>query len=200
MYHREMEGKDIMQPPTAERTRLTYNDFLLFPDDGFRHELIDGQHYVTPCPNLRHQELVGRLHLVIGTHLEDRPDRGRVLLAPFDVVFSFYDVVEPDLIVVAPDQLEILTDANIKGTPAMVVEILSPSTKRRDLGIKRDMYARFGVREYCVIDPKLNGVTVFRDAADGRFGTKAVLTSAGNDILESPLLPGVSIPLSRLLR
>jgi Uma2 family endonuclease len=94
------------------------------------------------------------LHLLFGSFVEDRPERGRVFFGPFDVLFSFHDVVEPDLIFVAPDQLDILTDKNIRGTPAMVVEILSPSTKKRDLGIKRDLYARFGVREYWVIDPE----------------------------------------------
>ena len=105
-------------PTTAHDRRLTYEDFLLFPDDGLRHEIIDGAHYVTPSPNQRHQELVGRLHLSLGAFLEDRPDKGRVFLSPFDVVFSFHDVVEPDLVFVAPDQLDILTAQNIQGTPA----------------------------------------------------------------------------------
>ena len=88
-------------PTTSHDGRLTYDDFLLFPDDGRRHELIDGVHCVTPSPNLRHQELVGRLYLSLGAVLEDRPDRGRLFLSPFDVVFSFHDVVEPDLVFVA---------------------------------------------------------------------------------------------------
>jgi hypothetical protein len=72
--------------PARDR-RLTYDDFVHFPDDGLRHEIIDGEHHVTPSPNLRHQELVGRLHLSLGAFLEDRPHRGRVFLSPFDVVF-----------------------------------------------------------------------------------------------------------------
>jgi hypothetical protein len=72
-----MEGDDAM-PPSTERTRLTYDDFVLFPDDGKRHELIDGEHFVTPSPNLRHQELLGRLHVAIATHLSSRRHLGRV--------------------------------------------------------------------------------------------------------------------------
>ncbi len=134
-------------PTTSHDARLTYHDFVRLPDDGRRHEIIGGVHYVTPSPNQRHQELVLRLCLALGNHLEDRPDLGRVFVAPFDVVFSFHDVVEPDVIFVAPDQLEILTARNIQGTPALVVEVLSPSTRKRDLGIKRRLYDRSGVRE-----------------------------------------------------
>ena len=59
--------------PAGHGTKLTYDDFLLFPDDGQRHELIDGEHYVTPSPNIRHQDISGRLHLLIGTWLMEHP-------------------------------------------------------------------------------------------------------------------------------
>jgi hypothetical protein len=84
-----MAGEDSMHLPAVPAdTRLTYDDFLLFPDDGKRHEIIDGVHYVTPSPNLRHQDLVGRLYLTIGTYLAARPGMGRLFLAPLDVVLS----------------------------------------------------------------------------------------------------------------
>ena len=181
--------------------RLTYDDFLLFPEgDGLRHEIIDGEHYVTAAPNLRHQELVGRLHLTIGTFVEDRPERGRVFLSPFDVVFSFHDIVEPDLVFVAPDQFEILTDKNIQGTPALVVEILSPSTRKRDREIKRQLYDRAGVHEYWLVDPEQDVVTIHHRALDGSFPQAARLTAKALDTLDSPLLPGWSRGLARLFR
>lgn len=188
-------------PTTSHRdTRLTYEDFVRIPDDGKRHEIIDGVHYVTPSPKLRHQELVGRLYLTIGAFLEDRPDRGRIFLSPFDVVFSFYDVVEPDLVFVAPDQLDILTDKNIQGTPALVIEVLSPSTRKRDQQVKRKLYERMGVREYWLVDPDLNVVTLYRRDADGSFPRVATLTAEGHDGLETALLSGWSLTLSRLFR
>ena len=187
-------------PTTPQDTRLTYQDFLLFPDDGLRHEIIDGEHYVTPSPNLRHQDLVLRLGMSIGLHVEDRPERGRVFVAPFDVVFSFHDIVEPDVIFVAPDQLDILTDKNIPGTPAMVVEILSPSTRRRDREIKRTLYERMGVREYWLVDPELNAVSIYRRNAEGSFPLIASPSASGHDTLETPLLPGWSVELTRLFR
>jgi Uma2 family endonuclease len=180
--------------------RLTYHDFVRLPDDGRRHEIIDGVHFVTPSPNLGHQELVLRLALALGHHLEDRPDRGRLFVAPLDVVFSFHDVVEPDLVFVAPDQLDILTDQNIQGAPALVIEILSPSTRKRDQGIKRLLYDRSGVREYWLVDSATASVTVFRRHADGSFPRFSPLTAGERHTLRTPLLPGWSLTLARLFR
>jgi len=194
-----VDGEDAV-PTTPHDTRLTYEDFLLLPDDGLRHEIIDGEHYVTPSPNLRHQDLVLRLAVALSNHVEDRPDRGRVFIAPFDVVFSFHDIVEPDVIFVAPDQLDILTDKNIQGTPALVAEVLSPSTRKRDRQIKRSLYERTGVREYWLVDPDHSVVTIHRRAADGSFSTVANLSAEAPDTLETPLLPGWSLALSRLFR
>ena len=187
-------------PTSPQGARLTYQDFLQFPDDGLRHEIIDGEHYVTPSPNLRHQDLVLRLGMSIGLHVEDRPERGRVFVAPFDVVFSFHDIVEPDVIFVAPDQLDILTAKNIQGTPAMVVEILSASTRKRDQQLKQRLYDRMGVREYWLVDPERNAVSVYRRDTDGSFPLIASLSSAEHDTLETPLLPGWSVELERLFR
>jgi Uma2 family endonuclease len=83
--------------------KLTYDDFVLFPDDGKRHELIDGEHYVTPSPNLKHQKVSGNLHLLIASWLEHNAI-GQILYAPFDVVFSRFDVVEPDLLYVSNER------------------------------------------------------------------------------------------------
>jgi len=76
--------------------KLTYDDFVQFPDDGKRHELIDGVHYVTPSPNMDHQQVLGMLHGLIWTHLQMQPV-GKVFLSPFDVVLSMFDVVEPEI-------------------------------------------------------------------------------------------------------
>lgn len=184
---------------TSQRdTRLTYDDFMLIPDDGKRHEIIDGVHYVTPSPVLRHQELLGRLHLAIGKHLEDHPEFGRVFLSPLDTVFSPWDVVEPDLVFVAADQLDILTDPNIQGAPALVVEILSPGTRKRDVGIKRQLFDRGGVREYWIVDPRARDLTVYRRSPDGSFPKIAQLSAIADASLVTPILPGFALSLAKL--
>jgi Uma2 family endonuclease len=183
--------------PTATR-RLTAAEFLQIPDDGKMHELIDGVHYVTPSPKLSHQELVGRLHLAIGNFLSTWRHLGRLFLARLDVVMSDFDVVEPDLLFVSGDQLDILTEANVQGAPALVIEVLSPSTRRRDEGIKRKLFDEKGVREYWLVDPKGRRVSVCRRGEDGSFPRVANLDAASDDRLVTPLLPGFSLSVTGL--
>ena len=136
--------------PAPDRIKLTYDDFLLFPDDGKRHELIDGEHYVTPSPNTKHQRVSGNLHFLMRAWLEEHPI-GQVFYAPFDVVFSRFDVVEPDLLYVSNERMkEIVTAQHVTGAPDIVVEIGSPGTRKRDETIKRRLYERSGVSEYWV--------------------------------------------------
>ncbi|MCC7124759.1 MAG: Uma2 family endonuclease [Acidobacteria bacterium] len=187
----------MAQTATTER-RFTYADLLLLPDDGMRHEIIDGVHYVTASPTLGHQDLVGRLHLAIGNHIAIRRHLGRVFLAPLDVVLSEYDVVEPDLLFVAGYQQDILTEANVRGMPALVVEVLSPGTRRRDEGIKRKLFDRSGAQEYWMVDPKALRVIVCRRAADGSLKETARLTNGDDAVLTSPLLPEFSLAVDDL--
>ena len=185
--------------PASPGLKLTYDDFVLFPDDGKRHELIDGEHYVTPSPNLKHQKVSGNLHLLIGVWLEDHPI-GQIFYAPFDVVFSRYDVVEPDLLYVSNARAAaVLTSANVKGAPDLVIEIGSPSTRKRDETIKRHLYERSGVSEYWVVDPELDVVRVYRRDAEG-FGRAIEMSVDAGDILTTPLLPGLALPLSRIFK
>lgn len=187
-------------PATAPHPdrRLTYDDFLLFPDDGKRHEIIDGEHYVTPSPNLRHQDLVGRLHLSIGNHLAGHPGTGRLFLAPLDVVLSLYDVVEPDLLFVGGDQREILTEKNVQGPPALVIEVLSKSTREKDAQTKRRLFDRTGVREYWLVDPELDLVQVLRRSDEGKLARVDEVTAEDDGILTTPLLPGWQLSMRAL--
>jgi Uma2 family endonuclease len=190
-------GGDDVRPESG--TKLTYDDFVLFPDDGKRHELIDGEHYVTPSPNRRHQELVGRFHLIIGGWLQSHPI-GRVYLSPFDVVISQFDVVEPDLLYMSNERAaQVLTEANVQGVPELVIEIGSPSTRKRDETIKRRLYERSGVNEYWVVDPELDVVRVYR-SGDSGFGKPTEWSLEAGDVLTTPLLSGLELPLSRIFR
>ena len=191
-----MSGSNDIDP--AGRTaKLTYDDFLLFPDDGQRHELIDGEHYVTPSPNIRHQDISGRLHLLIGTWLMEHPV-GRIFYAPLDVLFSRFDVVEPDLIYVSNERAaELLAGQHVTGAPDIVVEIGSPGTRKRDETIKRQLYDRGSVVEYWVIDPETDVIRVYRRDG-GRCGRTIELSREAGDVLATPLLLGLEIPLSRV--
>jgi Uma2 family endonuclease len=195
-----MPAGDDMRTPDASAARgvkLTYDDFLLFPDDGKRHELIDGEHYVTPSPNTRHQRISGKLHLIIGNWLEANPI-GQLFYAPFDVVFSNFDVVEPDLLYVSNARAaEILTDTHVAGVPELVIEIGSKGTRKRDDTIKRRLYERAGVNEYWIVDPDIDSIRVLRRSGDA-FARPVELSTEAGDSLETPLLPGLTIPLARI--
>jgi Uma2 family endonuclease len=176
--------------------KLTYDDFLLFPDDGKRHELIDGEHYVTPSPNLKHQAIVGSLLAQIWTYLRANPI-GRVYAAPLDVVFSHFDVVEPDLLYVSEARREVLTTQNVQGAPDLVVEVGSPSTRRRDEKLKHQLYERFDVTEYWVVDPDIDVVRVYR-LVGGTYERARELSLDHGEVLTTPLLPGLELSLAEI--
>ena len=192
-----MPGHDEMQPTPG--VKLTYDDFLLFPDDGQRHELIDGEHYVTPSPNQIHQVIVGNLYFAIRGCLEAHPI-GQVFLAPFDVVFSNFDVVEPDLLYITAERRRaILTTQNVQGAPDLVIEVGSPGTRQRDETIKRRLYEGSGVTEYWVVDPDLEVVRIYRREADG-FGRPQELAREAGDALTSPLFPQLKMSLEAIFQ
>ena len=185
--------------PIHSGVKLTYDDFLLFPDDRRRHELIDGVHYVTAAPGNKHQVILGNLHWLIRSYLETRPI-GRVYLPPFDVVFSFVDVVEPDLLYLSNDRAEqVLTPKHLAGAPELAVEIGSPGTRKRDETVKKRLYERFGVSEYWVIETRTDLVRIFRHAGD-RFGRPVELLLERGDVLTTPLLPGLKLPLAQIFK
>ena len=184
--------------PAHSGVKLTYDDFLLFPDDGKRHELIDGEHYVTPTPVCRHQAIVGNIYYGIRRYLEAHPI-GKFFGAPLDVILSQFDVVEPDLIFVSNERAgEILKDW-VRGAPDIVIEVASPSTRRRDETIKRRLYEGFGVVEYWIADPDLDAMRIHRRQGGG-FERPIELSSEAGDVLTTPLLPGLQLLLADILK
>lgn len=181
--------------PASQGHKLTYDDFLLFPDDGLRHELIDGEHYVTPSPILRHQAISGRLHLAIGSWLRDHPV-GQIFYAPLDVIFSRFDVVEPDLLYVSNERApDLLSGKWVTGAPDLVIEIGSPGTRRRDETLKRRLYEGSNVLEYWVVDPETDVIRVYHRSGD-RFERAVELSAEAGEVLTTSLLPGLEIPLA----
>ena len=178
------------------RRKLTYEDYLLIPEDGQRHEILDGEHYVTPAPFLRHQRLSMRLTLRLGPFIVEN-DLGELLAAPADVILSRYDVVQPDLLFISKRRSGIATERNIQGAPDLVVEILSESTRRRDEGIKLELYERLGVDEHWMFDPDRRTAKVYRRDGD-RLARVAELSADAGDVLATPLLPGLEVRLSEI--
>jgi Uma2 family endonuclease len=191
-----MDPAPIGPERAAQTRKLTYRDFVRFPDDRQRHELIDGVHYVTPSPADEHQVILGNLHYWIRAHLQRHP-AGRVYLSPFDVVFSMFDVVEPDLLFISTERLAIITRRNVRGAPDLVVEIGSPSTRRRDEDEKLRLYDRFGVDEYWVVDPQEQAVRVYRRRR-AALARVAELLASREEVLTTPIMPGLALPLTHV--
>ncbi len=176
--------------------KLTYDDYARIPDDGQRHEIIDGEHYAMPSPSRRHQrlsiELGSRLHLFV-----KHRRLGEVYDAPFDVLLSPHDIVQPDLLFVSNTRAGIVTERNIQGTPDLIIEILSDGTRRLDETVKLDLYDRYGVPEYWTFDTSRKVARVYRRTLQG-LRLMAELSAEAGDVLTTPLLPGIEIPLAEV--
>ena len=169
--------------------KFTYEDYRTAPPDK-RYELLDGDLLLTPAPNLRHQRLQFRLGSRLGRFIEERA-LGEFFFAPCDVVLSDTDVVQPDLLFVSRERRHLLSGGdNVRGAPDLVVEILSPGTADRDRGYKRALYAKHGVKEYWLVDPAAETVSLLLP----RDGDLVVSHTFGrNETLRSPLLAGFEL-------
>ena len=182
----------VVAKPT---TKLTYQDYARTPE-GEIWELIDGEKFMPPSPGAAHQRIDMRLGSRLHAFVDDRA-LGEVFSAPFDVVLSDLDVVQPDLLFVSNERSHIVTHANVRGAPDLVVEIRSPSTAGRDWTIKRDLYARYGVKEYWVVDPNERRIWVML-LGDGSLDE--VGSYGTGDVLASPTLEGLTIDLDDIFR
>ncbi len=175
------------------RIKFTYEDYCNAPEDK-RYELHDGDLVVVPSPKEQHQ----RSSLDLATELilfARRTGLGRVYIAPFDIVFSNHDVVQPDVIFVSNDRLDIITPDNIQGAPDLVIEVLLPSTGHRDRTFKRALYARHGVREFWLVDTDTRTIEVLQLDEEGY---QTVGTYSVGQTLTSPTLAGFGLNIDDL--
>ena len=178
-----------------KRSGLTYQDYLQFPDDGQRYEIIEGELYVSPAPNIRHQTVSMNLSTVLNVHVR-AGGLGKVLAAPTDLKFADPSIVQPDILYIRQAARGIITTQNIQGAPDLVVEIISPSSTRTDLEIKRDLYARYGVRNYWVAHPQEEWLRAYELGADGQY--ELVAEGQGDMLFSAPPFTDLTIRLAEL--
>ena len=163
---------------------VTYADLQQMPDDGRQYELYDGEVRVVPSPNNRHQFVLQNFVALFLEH--QRQHGGRVLFAPSDVVFSEHNVIQPDLLYFVESRRDLVPiDRPTESAPDLTVEVMSPGTSRHDRTRKKAMYARFGVREYWIVDPLAETIEVF--VLDGREYRRAQVA----DVAETAVSPTV---------
>ena len=185
-----------MAKPEGSFSKLTYEDYVLFPDDGRRHEIIKGDHTVTPAPKTKHQRISFNLALAVGSFVKQR-NLGLVFAAPYDVILSDENVVQPDLLFVTKERSAIVTEDNIRGAPDLIVEIISETTRKRDELTKRKLYERYGVREYWIVDPELETVRIFKLNERG-YAMPVEFTGEKSAMLATDLLPEFRLSLVEL--
>ncbi|MBI5015186.1 MAG: Uma2 family endonuclease [Deltaproteobacteria bacterium] len=172
--------------------RFTYADYLSWPE-GERWEIVDGEAFaMTPAPSFGHQRVIGRIYYLLEAALHLGPCVPCV--SPVDVVLAEDTVVQPDVVVVC-DRSKI-QPAGIRGAPDLVVEVLSPSTALRDRGTKRDLYERYGVREYLTVDPVARFAERYLLREDGTYGKPDLF--GPEDSLRLASLAGLEIPLAEV--
>ena len=176
--------------------RLTYEDYILIPDDLRRHEIIDGVHHISLTPWVLHQDVL--LHLLVDlANFIEKHDLGEIYHAPVDVLLSPHDIVMPDILFISKERLNILTEANVQGTPDLLIEITWDDTRERDEGIKLQRYGLFGVREYWVVDPQREATRVYRLTESG---LQLASSLSKEDTLSSPLLPGLTLSVAEVIK
>ena len=180
----------------------TYGDYLKWHDDE-RWELINGVPYnMSPAPGRRHQQIATELLRQFATYLLDKSCQ--VYPAPFDVrlpeadenISDIATVVQPDISIICdPDKLD---DAGCIGAPDLIVEVLSPSTSRKDHKEKFFCYEHAGVKEYWLVDPLANTVTVFKLGIDNRYGRPDVY--GDEETVNVGIFPDLEIVLALVFR
>lgn len=173
---------------SPQARRVSWDDIKDVPEGGPRLEILDGELFVSPAPTWRHQRIIGELFVALRGHVEGRR-LGKVAFAPVDVIFDPHNVVEPDLLYVSTGRQGIIGD-RIGGAPDLCVEVLSPSSVTRDRQAKHAVYARFGVREYWIVDPDAEAVEVYAGP-----DLPLVTTYTVSDRLRSLVLPDLDLPL-----
>jgi Uma2 family endonuclease len=148
-----MSGRANTTTPTA----WDYGAYAAIPSDGQRHEILEGEHFVNPAPNLYHQQISRRIQFQLYSQIELK-ELGVVINAPVDVQLSNRDIVQPDLVIVTRQQQHIMTPIKVKGIPDLLIEILSPANPDHDLKTKRRVYEQCGVPEYWIVLPEEHSV------------------------------------------
>lgn len=178
-----------MAPMELQRQRVSYDDLAQMPEDGRRYELYDGEVFVVPSPILRHQIVGMRLWRI----LDDYASRtgGLAVASPLDIVFSDYDVVQPDIVFFTAESLRSITlDKPVRRSPDLAVEVLSPSTESNDRGRKLRMFQRYGVPEYWIVDPNAEAIEIYRLVESAY---ELVATCPGSETMRSAVLPGLTL-------
>jgi len=155
-----MKVKETTAAYRTQKKIYTYQDYLNLPNDRNRYEIIKGELIMTPAPKIIHQDISRNIEIELALFVQ-KHKLGKVYYAPCDIVLSNENVVQPDILFIPKENMDIITEDNIQGAPDLIIEILSPSTAYYDLIDKKEIYETFGVKEYWIVDPKKQWVEIY---------------------------------------
>ncbi len=176
-----------------QKKRWTYEEYYRLDDDQ-RYEITDGNLLIVPGPDTWHQDLTGDLFSPLRSFIR-RNKLGRVFISPVDVVLDPENTVQPDIVFVAAANAGIIQRRAIFGAPDLLVELISPSSARRDRHEKKDLYARFGVKEYWMGDPANKSLEILT-LKNGRYELHCA--SGENGKLSSLVVTGLEFSLAEI--
>lgn len=155
-----MQVRETATTYPSQKKTYTYEDYLKLPDDRNRYEIINGELVKTPAPKTIHQGAISNLFYELKDFVR-KNSLGKVYTSPCDVLLGDENIVQPDILFIAKENKKIITEDNIKGSPDLIIEILSPTTAYYDLIEKKELYEKFGIREYWIVDPKKHWIEVY---------------------------------------
>lgn len=155
-----MHIKETATKYSSKEKAFTYQDYLELPDDGNLYEIINGELIMTPAPVPKHQLIHRKIQNRLTNFVEENR-LGEILYAPCDVLLSETNLVQPDIFFIAKANRKIIGEKNIQGIPDLIIEILSPTTAYYDLIEKKELYEKFGVKEYWIVDPKKKWIEIY---------------------------------------
>ncbi|MBI5193295.1 MAG: Uma2 family endonuclease [Nitrospirae bacterium] len=178
-----------------EKKKYTYEDYLKTPEDK-RYELIEGELFMTPSPITNHQRISRKIEFLLEKFVTEN-DCGEIFYAPYDVYFDDENVLQPDILFITKERLNIIGDKNLQGAPDLVIEILSENNAYRDLIQKKKIYARYGVKEYWIVVPgeKTIDIHILNDKI-----YQLYKTYGEEDTLESQILKGFKMELKGIFK
>lgn len=174
-----------------KKKKYTYKDYVKIPDDK-RYELIGSELLITPSPTTKHQMISERLGYKLRTFIS-KNRLGEIFYAPCDVYLDEENVVQPDIMFISKERLNIIEERNVQGAPCITIEIISERSAYRDMVQKKKLYARFGIKEYWIVIPEEESIEVY-SLENGIY--QLYKTYRKDETLESRKLKGLEIELS----
>jgi Uma2 family endonuclease len=190
-----MENKDKSKDKIKEQ-QVTYEVYAEMPDDGQRYEIIEGSlEMMSPSPTLTHQIVIREFEFIL---MQSCRSEYLIFFAPLDVILSQTDVVQPDILMIHRSRQHIVTERGVEGPPDLVIEILSPSSHKRDKVIKMKTYAKYGVQEYWIVDSNMRTLELYKLVGDEQYQIYNLFEN--NESVTSEQFPCVSFTISDIFK